>query len=255
MEDSPVASYIESNDISKLYNYVFEALESDKSVYIDKAVQFLLTTSFNEEMIFYESLPDILTKMQEPMIIIDRLNEVFCQNSKISFYAAYSLYLLMTNFDIDVPNFHKNFYELIQKDNVTTHRVKFLSFIKLILYTDDLSLKIVKAYIKTLCRIAVNIESYICIEILNLVFVLMKLHPMCFEMCNEAGYILDSDKVTECLDTISYDNFQTYLFELDILSSGIQPVRKIVNLIRNESYKKKEKYDRRLLIEQEINVD
>ncbi|KAM0677973.1 Maturation and nuclear export of 40S ribosomal subunits interacting protein [Binucleata daphniae] len=248
MTNEIIDIHIQNNDTSALYNLILDVLERGTSTYIDKAVLFLLDAIHSDKMSLYESLPDICTKMQEPLIIVEKLNEELEQNSTLSFYAAYTLYLLQTSLDIDIPNFCKNFYNIINKENIITHRHKFFSFVKLILYNDNLPLKIVKTYIKKLCRIAVDIESYICLEILNLVYTLMKLHPMCFVMCNEEGYI-------ECdADTVTYESFQPYLYELDILSSGIQPIRKMVNAIRNESYKSKEKYDRKALIEKETNV-
>ncbi|KAM0675272.1 Nucleolar complex protein 4 [Gurleya vavrai] len=238
---------IEQKNNELLLKTTFEVLKNnhDGVEYYDEAIIYLLQNknAIDSEILF-ESLPELILYMQEPRETLDFVIKEIKLNSCCSFYAAQTLFFMLENCNVEYTNLYLDFYSLLTKKNIITHRTNFLQFIKIIFEDQNISLHCCKAYIKRLSRIALEIDSSIAIEILNLIFVLMKLHPICFEMCNEIGFLDNNDDMQ-----VSFHSFQTYLYEFDILASGIQPIRKIINSIRNESYKKKETYDRKALLE------
>lgn len=224
-------------NIKEQIEYLLSNYESMPN--LDEEVEKIIETAdINNLDLLYKPLPDIFVFMKDPRILLPTV--IFHFENYNSFYISQSLFFLMKEYLVEYEHFYRKFYDLILKENIDK---EFLAFIKLILNEDKLTLSIIMAYIKKLCREAVNIESQKCLEILNLILVLMKLYPVTFQMVSEKGY--------KGIEKMTFDEYEPYLFELDILSNGIYPIRKVVTKIRNEALKKNEKYDRLSLLEED----
>lgn len=211
-------TYIELNDtqddmlnIDTFVYQIYENLESKLLLEISK------------------KLPDLYIHMSDPRLIFLLLVKHLENGELVSYYIGIGLFYLITRYNVEYDDFYLAFYNIINVQIVEEFKTKFLSFIKIILVHETVSLHIIKSYIKKLARISLNVSTMDSICILELIFYLMKKHPSCRNMLFATSH---NDKIQST--SIDFHNFQPYLYEFDVLEQGIKQIRQLVMQMRNE---------------------
>lgn len=195
----------------------------------------------SESVKFYAEFVENFHRINDPRIYLPFVTNHF----KIfnSPHISQSLFLIMSNYDVEFDNFHSGLFEILTDENIENYGVDFLSFLKAVLIEGKISLKVIKAFIKKLARVALDVSSQRAYEILNFIFSIMKYYPVCFDMVHGASC---TGKGTE----ITMGCFEPYLYEFDILEAGILPTKNLVQRIRKYRYGEKNRIDPRTYLEE-----
>ncbi|TBU07622.1 hypothetical protein CWI36_0249p0010 [Hamiltosporidium magnivora] len=207
-------------------------------------LQIFKDSNTTQRIDLYKILNSLFLLVNDPTIFLEIIKKDFVSNNDSSLYAAMSLYFLMSTYNINYSEFYKLFYQIISPTTIKKDIETVLCFVKTILSTSIPTLKCVQAYIKKLCSLCLLLPTSDTISILHTVYVIMRIHPITLKMCLSESI---DNKLLYCLD-ISFDTFQPYLFEFDILYFSIPPVKKIISIIRNECRKKTKKYEIEFLL-------
>lgn len=214
---------------------------SDENLFNNKFVNFrpedgqlMLGSELDD---FFENFIDNLHTIEDPRIYIPFITNHF--NTANTFHVSQTLFHLIRNYNVDYPPFHSGLLEILTEETLEKYNTLFLSFLKLVLCNDNVSLGVIMAFIKKLARIALNVSSQRAYEILHFLFIVMRYYPICFEMVHSKSYVKREWK------EIKIDDLQEYLFEFDVLQCGVQPIRDMVLKIRKYRVDKKSRIDRR----------
>ena len=134
-------------------------------------------------------------------------------------------------FGFEFDEFFKNLMFCMNPVTIGHRIEKRLMLLMMVLEDKSSTLTTVKAVIKKLCSISLLVGSSDCHKILWTVLWIMRLHPMAYSMARAESFV----KELEWTSRITFDEFQPYLFELDILSESVKGITNVIRQIKDEA--------------------
>ena len=120
----------------------------------------------------------VIPKMQNPKLLCDFLVDSYNLGGTASLLALNSLFLLITDYNLDYPSFYPKLYRMCTPDLLhTPYLGRFLSMLDTFLKSPLLPGYMVAAFIKRLTRNSLTAPPHAIIQITRLTTNLLKLHP------------------------------------------------------------------------------
>ena len=120
----------------------------------------------------------VIPFMQNPKLLIDFLVDSYDLGGTASLLALNSLFILITQYNLDYPEFYPKLYRMLTPDLYhTTYVTRFLSMLDMFLKSPLLPAYLVAAFVKRLARNSLQAPPHIIIMVLRLITNLTKLHP------------------------------------------------------------------------------
>lgn len=123
---------------------------------------------------------NILPYMQEPEILITFLTDAYKSGGVCGILALDSLFCLMRNFNINVPDFYDHLYALLDEKILTSpYREMFLRSFSLFMTSTMLPAYVVAAMIKKLSRLLLAAPPNAIVWVIPFIYNMMKRYPAC----------------------------------------------------------------------------
>jgi len=120
----------------------------------------------------------IIPHFHEPVILMDWLTESCNYGGEIGMLALNGLFVLITKFNLDYPEFYPKLYKLLEPSIFSEEYGKqFFSHLQIFLSSPLLPAYLVTAFIKKLIRLCLIAPPHVTIIVLPLVYNLMISHP------------------------------------------------------------------------------
>ncbi|KAH9411563.1 hypothetical protein HK407_04g06670 [Ordospora pajunii] len=176
-------------------------------------------------------LPDLVFCMRDPRNIYPSIERYFVPGFLFCFDVAELVFLMKKDFGYEFEGFFRNLLCCMNPMTMGHHIEKRLMLVMLVIEDKSSTLATVKAIIKKLCSISLLMRSADCHKILWTVLWIMRLHPMTYSMARAESFV----KELEWTSSIIFNEFQPYLFELDILSESVKGIRNVIRQIKDEA--------------------
>ncbi|KAJ3169349.1 hypothetical protein HDU87_000670 [Geranomyces variabilis] len=125
----------------------------------------------------------IIPFMARPTLLIDFLTDSYDQGGAVSMLALNGLFTLITEHNLDYPDFYAKLYALFDKNLLhVKYRSRFLRLVDLFLSSTQLPSYLIAAFIKRMTRLALAAPPAAIIAIVPFVYNLLKKHPACLVM-------------------------------------------------------------------------
>lgn len=181
----------------------------------------LLKLPFNEEM--YKKVLLILHKrilphMAEPKLLMDFLTDSYNVGGAVSLLALNGLFTLITEHNLDYPDFYKKLYSLLDRNMMhVKYRSRFFRLLELFLSSAYLPAALIAAFIKRMARLSLTAPPAACVIIIPFIYNLLKRHPTCMAL-------IHSNKATdESNDPFDMDVLDPY--ECQAIDSSLWEVQ------------------------------
>ncbi|ESN95922.1 hypothetical protein HELRODRAFT_114519 [Helobdella robusta] len=122
----------------------------------------------------------VMPHMTSPLLLTDFLIHSYNAGGSTSLLALNGLFILMTSYNLDYPDFYGKLYTLLEPSVFhMQYRARFMYLLDLFLYSTHLSANIVGAFIKKLSRLSLTAPTPALLSIVTLVTNLLIRHPNC----------------------------------------------------------------------------
>lgn len=178
-----------------------------------------------------EMLPDLVSCMRDQRNIYPAIERYFEPECSFSIDVAKVVFIMKKDFGFEFDNFFPNLFSCIVPANIEDGIERKLLFILVALEDKSIPLSTIRAFVKKLCSVSLQVGSLSCHKILWTVLWIMRHHPMAYAMARNESFRKD----LEWDLSITMERFQPYLFELDMLRESLKGIKKVVSLIRREA--------------------
>jgi U3 small nucleolar RNA-associated protein 19 len=164
----------------------------------------------------------LLPKMSNPLMLTDFLNESYKIGGLVSILALNSLYVLISKYNIEIPDFYKKIYEQLNASIFNTkYKSRFFALLDTCLSSTHLSVFLVAAFIKKISRLALFAPACDIKILIKFITNLTIRHPSCKTLLHRTnGKILAEDP---------FDANSTNLNQTSIMNSCVWEVQAIAN--------------------------
>ncbi|KAJ3010254.1 hypothetical protein HKX48_007513 [Thoreauomyces humboldtii] len=179
----------------------------------------------------------IIPFMYRPVLLIDFLVDSYDQGGAVSMLALNGLFTLITDHNLDYPDFYKKLYALFDLNLLhVKYRSRFLRLVDLFLSSSQLPSYLIAAFVKRMARLSLAAPPAAIITIVPFAYNLLKKHPACLALIHRQT---DSDSnITETTDPYLPDEtdpaqshaLESSLWELQSLKSHYLPT--IAGMVR-----------------------
>ncbi|ADM11421.1 uncharacterized protein Eint_041320 [Encephalitozoon intestinalis ATCC 50506] len=188
-------------------------------------------TSHKDHKRLMEMLLDLMSCMRDPRNIYPAVEKYFSPECNFSMDAAKVIFVMKRDFGFEFDGFLSTLLDCIRPENIENDTERRLFFILMVLDNGSVPLVVTKAFVKKLCNVSLQVKSSCCHKILWGVLWIMRFHPMAYAMAKRESF----EKDLEWNVSVTINQFQPYLFELDILSESLKGIQKVVSLIKREA--------------------
>ena len=198
---------------------------------------------------FLIKLPEkILPKMSNPLMLSDFLTQSYNSGGLISVLALNSLFVLITSFNLEYPNFYQKVYQLLDASIFSTkYKDRFFQHLDSFLLSTHLSATLVGAFIKKLSRMLLTCPPGDARFLILFIYNLLIRHKNCkvlihrFSKKKEANEITSDPFDVNCTDYTKCNALKSSLWEImslrnHYLSHVSKEVNKLYNLSQSEEY-------------------
>ncbi|KAG1455013.1 hypothetical protein G6F46_009984 [Rhizopus delemar] len=164
----------------------------------------------------------ILPHMSEPKLLMDFLTDSYNIGGAVSLLALNGLFTLITEHNLDYPDFYKKLYTLLDRNVMhVKYRSRFFRLLELFLSSAYLPAALIAAFIKRMGRLSLTAPPAACVIIIPFIYNLLKRHPtcMCLIHSNKSVDNAATDPFTmEELDPYESKAIDSSLWEVKTLS-------------------------------------
>lgn len=206
-----------------------------------------LSAKFYKKLLI--KLPEkILPKMSNPLMLSDFLTQSYNSGGLISVLALNSLFVLITSFNLEYPNFFQKVYQLLDSSIFSTkYKDRFFQHLDNFLLSTHLSSTLVGAFIKKLSRMLLTCPPGDARFLILFIYNLLIRHKNCKVLIHRVAKKKDSNESTNdpfdvnCTDYTKCNALKSSLWELQSLKSHYlshvaKEVGKLHSLNINEEY-------------------
>ncbi|KAF2773423.1 CBF-domain-containing protein [Teratosphaeria nubilosa] len=199
-------------------------------------------------------LPWFTTRIE---LLADFLADSFNEGGSISLLALSSIFHLMTQRNLDYPDFYTKLYSLLDQDVLhSKHRSRFFRLLDKFMSSTHLPATMVASFIKRLARLSLQAPPGAIVWIVPWTYNMLKQHPACAFMLHrtyhpahniynlnpayeETGIVKDTFDANET-DPTATGAIDSSLWELETLSSHYHPNVATLAKILSEQFTKRE---------------
>ena len=164
----------------------------------------------------------LLPKMSNPLMCADFLNESYKVGGLISILALDSLYVLISKYNIEIPEFYKKIYEQLNPSIFNTkYKSRYFALLDTCLSSTHLSVYLVAVFMKKISRLLLFAPSTDTKVLLRFITNLAIRHPTCKQLIHRKnGKSLSGDP---------FDINSKNLNQTTVLNSSVWEVQAIAN--------------------------
>ena len=123
---------------------------------------------------------EVLPCMREPLRLADFLTVAYAQGGSVALLALEALWFLMTEHDLEYPQFYPKLYALLTPANMRARfKARFMQLLDMFLSSAALPAYLVAAFAKRLARLSVAGPPTVACLALPLMYNMLKRHPAC----------------------------------------------------------------------------
>ena len=164
----------------------------------------------------------LLPKMSNPLMCTDFLNESYKVGGLISVLALDSLYVLISKYNIEIPDFYKKLYEQLNASIFNTkYKSRYFALLDMCLSSTHLSVFLVALFMKKISRLLLFAPACDTKVLLRFITNLAIRHPTCKQLIHRKnGKPIAGDP---------FDANSTDLNQTSVLNSSVWEVQAIAN--------------------------
>ncbi|KAG1456897.1 hypothetical protein G6F56_006731 [Rhizopus delemar] len=153
----------------------------------------------------------ILPHMTEPKLLMDFLTDSYNIGGGVSLLALNGLFTLITEHNLDYPDFYKKLYTLLDRNVMhVKYRSRFFRLLELFLSSAYLPAALIASFIKRMARLSLNAPPAACVIIIPFIYNLLKRHPTCMCLIHSNKAI---ESATDPFDMDQLDPYQSQAIE------------------------------------------
>jgi len=123
---------------------------------------------------------EVLPCMREPLRLADFLTVAYTQGGSVALLALEALWFLMTEHDLEYPQFYPKLYALLTPANMRARfKARFMQLLDMFLSSAALPAYLVAAFAKRLARLSIAGPPTVACLALPLMYNMLKRHPAC----------------------------------------------------------------------------
>ncbi|KAJ3182141.1 hypothetical protein HDU85_003183 [Gaertneriomyces sp. JEL0708] len=168
----------------------------------------------------------IIPYMLKPTLLIDYLVDSYEQGGAISMLALNGLFTLITEYNLDYPDFYTKLYALFDKNLLhLKYRSRFLRLVDLFLSSNRLPSYIVAAFLKRMARLCLSAPPPAVIALIPFIYNLLKKHSACLCLIHR-----ETDPAAPMtIDSDPYDMTQSDLSKCRAMESSLWEIMTLKN--------------------------
>ncbi|KAF9999640.1 hypothetical protein BGZ80_011293 [Entomortierella chlamydospora] len=182
----------------------------------------------------------IIPHLPQPTVLMDFLTDSYNAGGAVSLLALKGLFVLITEHNLDYPDFFKKLYMLFDRNLMhVKYRARFFSQVDIFLSSPLLPAQLVAAFIKRMSRLSLSSPPASIVIIIPFIYNLLKRHPTCMQLIHGKadGEKNDLYNHTED-DPMKCHALQSSLWELQTLQNHFAPNVSTLAKIFNEQFTK-----------------
>lgn len=162
---------------------------------------------------------ELIPNLQDPRLLADFLVDSYNQGGVLAILALNGLFILITRYDLEYPNFYEKLYVLL--DSAILHskfKSRFFSLVNIFLSSSLLPVNLVAGFIKKLARLALFAPPSGISIILPIIYNLLRSHHKCISMIHntDTASSLETWDPTQT-DPVKSGALESSLWELSTL--------------------------------------
>ncbi|KAF8930859.1 CBF/Mak21 family-domain-containing protein [Dissophora ornata] len=182
----------------------------------------------------------IIPHLPQPTVLMDFLTDSYNAGGAVSLLALKGLFVLITEHNLDYPDFFKKLYMLFDRNLMhVKYRARFFSQVDIFLSSPLLPAQLVAAFIKRMARLGMSSPPASIVIIIPFIYNLLKRHPTCMQLIHGKA---DSEKNDQYNhqeeDPMKSRALQSSLWELQTLQNHFAPNVSTLAKIFNEQFTK-----------------
>lgn len=125
----------------------------------------------------------ILPHLVEPKMLMDFLTDSYNVGGPISLLALNGLFTLITQHDLEYPDFYQKLYTLLDRDLMhVKYKSRFFRLLDVFLSSSYLPAALIAAFIKRMARLSLTAPPTSTVIIIPFIYNLLKKHPTCMSL-------------------------------------------------------------------------
>ncbi|KAF9585260.1 hypothetical protein BGW38_003158 [Lunasporangiospora selenospora] len=181
----------------------------------------------------------IIPHLPRPVVLMDFLTDSYNSGGAISLLALKGLFVLITEHNLDYPDFFQKLYLLFDHNLMhAKYRARFFSQVDIFLSSPLLPATLVAAFIKRMARLSLSSPPASIVITVPFIYNLLKRHPTCMQLIHGSA-----NQTNDCYDHSERDPmkcnaFNSSLWELQTLQNHFAPNVATLAKIFNEQFTK-----------------
>ncbi|KAG0230878.1 CBF/Mak21 family-domain-containing protein [Mortierella sp. GBAus27b] len=182
----------------------------------------------------------IIPHLPQPTVLMDFLTDSYNAGGAISLLALKGLFVLITEHNLDYPDFFQKLYKLFDRNLMhVKYRARFFSQVDIFLSSPLLPAQLVAAFIKRMARLGLSSPPASIVIIIPFIYNLLKRHPTCMQMIHSKADSEKNDLYNHSEeDPMKCNALQSSLWEIKTLQSHFAPNVATLAKIFNEQFTK-----------------
>ncbi|KAF9928816.1 hypothetical protein FBU30_002087 [Linnemannia zychae] len=241
-EDDTVEDLTKDTSAAPIKRHPLLTLFNHKRVFSDCWVA-LLRLPFTD-VIYKKTLlivhKRVIPHLPQPTVLMDFLTDSYNAGGAISLLALKGLFILITEHNLDYPDFFQKLYMLFDRNLMhVKYRARFFSQVDIFLSSPLLPAQLVAAFIKRMSRLALSSPPASIVIIIPFVYNLLKRHPTCMQLIHGKATSEKDDLYDHSEnDPMNCNALQSSLWELQTLQNHFAPNVATLAKIFNEQFTK-----------------
>ncbi|KAF9306723.1 hypothetical protein BGZ74_004168 [Mortierella antarctica] len=182
----------------------------------------------------------IIPHLPNPTVLMDFLTDSYNAGGAISLLALKGLFILITEHNLDYPDFFHKLYMLFDRNLMhVKYRARFFSQVDIFLSSPLLPAQMVAAFIKRMARLALSSPPASIVIIIPFIYNLLKRHPTCMQLIHGSATSEENDSYNHLEDDpMKCNALQSSLWEMQTLQNHFAPNVATLAKIFNEQFTK-----------------
>ncbi|KAG0092680.1 hypothetical protein BGZ93_005838 [Podila epicladia] len=182
----------------------------------------------------------IIPHLPNPTVLMDFLTDSYNAGGAISLLALKGLFILITEHNLDYPDFFHKLYMLFDRNLMhVKYRARFFSQVDIFLSSPLLPAQMVAAFIKRMARLALSSPPASIVIIIPFIYNLLKRHPTCMQLIHGSATSEENDSYNYLEDDpMKCNALQSSLWEMQTLQNHFAPNVATLAKIFNEQFTK-----------------
>ncbi|KAF9111800.1 hypothetical protein BGX27_004404 [Mortierella sp. AM989] len=241
-EDEAVEDLTKDTSVAPVKRHPLLTLFNHKRVFSDCWIAILrlpfTTVIYKKTLLIVHKR--IIPHLPQPTVLMDFLTDSYNAGGAVSLLALKGLFVLITEHNLDYPDFFKKLYMLFDRNLMhVKYRARFFSQVDIFLSSPLLPAQLVAAFIKRMARLALSSPPASIVIIIPFIYNLLKRHPTCMQLIHGRA---DSEKNDMYIhteqDPMKCHALESSLWELQTLQNHFAPNVSTLAKIFNEQFTK-----------------